>query len=385
MSTNAIEIVGFPLSPQQSRLWATQRGGDSAYRAHCAILAEGTVAPEVLKGALERVVKQHEIFRTTFHSVIGVDAPLQVITDAGVCWGNDDDWSALAPAEQEVQLERLFHGSSPQGIDLSEGPILLARLVNLASSKQLLLVSLPALCADAGTLKNLVHEISRELTPPEDRNAWNAPLQYADFSEWQNEVTSEQHANPEDDSRNGPSLLDCPNAKLPFETTVAGESDFKSDFLAVEMRAPVAIKIRKLVKVHDVRVSTFLLACWQILIWRLTNEADVFLGVNFDGRKYEELKSAMGLFAKYLPVRTQIDGNRQFNSFLSDVELTWEHGDRNQDFSWEDMFSSDGKSEASSFFDFLFRLLPKIARKIVLPPISRCQSIASTCALIASR
>jgi hypothetical protein len=274
--------------------------------------------------------------------------------DAGVSWGNDDDWSALAPDEQEVQLETLFHQASLQTIDLAQGPILHARVVKLASRKQLLLVSLPALCADAGTLKNLVHEISRELTPPDERSEWTAPLQYADFSEWQNEVTSEQHAKPQDSSRNGPKLLDRPHARLPFDTTVAGESDFKSDFFALKMRAPVASNLQKLVKVHDVRVSTFMLACWQILIWRLTGEADVFLGVNFDGRKYEELKSAMGLFAKYLPVRTQIDGNRKFNEFLSDVELTWEHGDRHQDFSWDDMFSSAGKSEASSFFDFCF-------------------------------
>src|SRR5687767_12950868 len=354
MSTNAIEIVGFQLSPQQGRLWPRQRGVDSSYRSHCAILAEGTLASETLKEALESVVKQHEIFRTTFHSVVGVDAPLQVIMDAGVSWGNDDDWSALAPDEQEVQLEILFHQASLQKIDLAQGPILLARVVKLASSKQLLLVSLPALCADAGTLKNLVQEISRELTPSDERSEWQAPLQYADFSEWQNEVTREQQAKPEDESWNGPKLLDRPTAKLPFDTAVAGENDFKSDFFALKMRAPVASNIQKLVKVHDVRVSTFLLACWQILIWRLTGEADVFLGVNFDGRKYEELKSAMGLFAKYLPVRTQIDGNRKFNEFLSDVELTWGNGDRHQDFSWENMFSSDGKSEASSFFDFCF-------------------------------
>ena len=66
MRTNVLEIEGFQLSPQQSRVWELQRNGDGAYLAHCAILAEGLLSTDSLKGALERVVKRHEILRTTF-------------------------------------------------------------------------------------------------------------------------------------------------------------------------------------------------------------------------------------------------------------------------------------------------------------------------------
>src|SRR2546423_612327 len=267
MRTNALEIEGFQLSPQQTRVWELQRAGDGAYMAHCAILAEGKVSADSLKGALERVVERHEIFRTTFQCLMGVDTPLQVIVDSGVCWANDDDWSELSPAEQEAQLQTLFHRGSLPKIDLAEGPILLARVVRLSASKQILLLTLPALCADSETLRNVVHEIGRELAPREYKNG-DVTLQYADFSAWQNEVTAER-AETDDEFWDGPRPVDRPNAKLSCEATTAGDAGFEPDFVISKMSAPLTKKIQKLAQVRQVRIPTFLMACWQILISRL--------------------------------------------------------------------------------------------------------------------
>ncbi len=334
MRTNALEIEGFQLSPQQTRVWELQRAGDNAYLAHCAILAKGRVSTDSLKRALERVVNRHEILRTTFQCLVGVDTPLQVIVDSGVRWADDDDWSELSPAEQETQLQTLFR-SSPK-IDLAEGPIMSARVVKLSAGRQILLLTLPALCADSATLKNLVHEIGREMAPGEYENG-EVVLQYADFAAWQNEVSEEQAAEQDDEFGSTPR----PNAKLAFEVTSVGNTSFEPDFVTSKISAALTRQIQN----RQVQIPTFLMACWQILISRLASEAEVLLGVNFDGRKYDELKSAMGLFAMYLPVQTQVRGNSRFNEFLNNVELASEHSYRNQEYF---------RSENLSFFDFCF-------------------------------
>ena len=351
MNTNVLEIQGFELSPQQTRVWELQRAGDGAYLAHCAIMARGRLSGDLLKGALEQVIRRHEIFRTTFQCLAGVDTPLQVIGDESVYWADDDDWSQLSQIEQETQLQMLFHPRSLPTIDLAEGPIVHARVVKLSTSKQILFITLPALCADSGTLKNVVHEIGRELAPEEYENG-EVTLQYADFAQWQNEVTREQQAEPDDEFWNGTKPV---NAKLPFEVTNAGDNGFEPDVVITKISAPVTKKIQSFANDRQVQISTFLMACWQILISRLASESQVLVGVNFDGRKYDELKSAMGLFARYLPVQTQVSGNHRFNEFLNNIELACEHSYRNQEyFQLENMFPSDGKSEASPFFDFCF-------------------------------
>src|SRR5262249_51096461 len=153
-----------------------------AYLAHCAILAKGSqLSVGSLKGALERVVKRHEILRTTFQCLVGVDTPLQVITNGDVGWSHDDDWSELSQVEQEIKLETLFQRGSLPKIDLAQGPVLQARVVKLGSSRYLLLLTLPAMCADAATFKNVVQEIGCELAPGEYENG-EVALQYADFA-----------------------------------------------------------------------------------------------------------------------------------------------------------------------------------------------------------
>ena len=144
MTTNALQIEGFQLSSQQTRLWELQRAGGDAYVAHCAILAKGKVTAESFKAALERVVARHEILRTTFQCLVGVDTPLQVIVAGGVGWADDEDWSDLSQVEQEIRLQTLFQRDSLPQVDLAAGPILQARVVKLGSSQQLLIVSLPA-------------------------------------------------------------------------------------------------------------------------------------------------------------------------------------------------------------------------------------------------
>ena len=78
-------IEGFRLSPQQKRLWQLQEAGNNQpYRAHCAVLIEGNLNREILKSALQDVINRHEILRTTFRVLEGMNLPLQAIGDRNV-------------------------------------------------------------------------------------------------------------------------------------------------------------------------------------------------------------------------------------------------------------------------------------------------------------
>lgn len=51
-----------------------------------------------------------------------------------------------------------------------------------------MLISLPALCADRATFNYLVRELATSYLGKFDENLSKEPLQYADFSEWQNQI-----------------------------------------------------------------------------------------------------------------------------------------------------------------------------------------------------
>src|SRR5262249_47890806 len=155
----------------------------------CAILIEGDLESEALEEALKKVLRKHEILRTTLDTVPGLDTPVQLILEnpplpyreARLSDGNPDD----PPDNLEAILRRLFREEA-RPFEFGSG--LLARfcLGRLSASKHILLISLNALSADSWTLSNLFKEIGRLYAAElEGKELSNETTQYLQFSEWQ--------------------------------------------------------------------------------------------------------------------------------------------------------------------------------------------------------
>ncbi len=154
------QISGFRLSPQQRRQWLLLQSG-AAYRAQCVIALEGELRAEALREALQRVVARHEILRTTFPRTPGILMPIQVIADAdaGAFAWSLLDLSGLKADERQAGLDQFLETQRRLDFDFERGPLLQASLVRLDARGHLLAVTLPALCADARTLKNFFEQL----------------------------------------------------------------------------------------------------------------------------------------------------------------------------------------------------------------------------------
>ncbi|HET9316288.1 MAG TPA: condensation domain-containing protein, partial [Vicinamibacteria bacterium] len=173
-------LAGFAISPEQRRTWLQQEadGGGATYRAECVLALDG-VARDRLSQALAEAVRRHEILRTRFERVQGLLLPVQVVEAPAA----EIPLEVLTgPGDEEAVLRAAFDTlRAPSG-----GPALRAAWVD-GPARSLLCLSLPALCADAGTLRVLAQELvaataSVASTPDE------APLQYADVAAWLNEL-----------------------------------------------------------------------------------------------------------------------------------------------------------------------------------------------------
>jgi hypothetical protein len=99
--------------------------------------------------------------------------------------------------------------------------------------------------------------------------------------------------------------LSTTELKLPFEVKLAESVAFAVNTIESRIDSQLLDKIVVLAEKTNVSLPTFLLTCWQVLLWRLTGK-DVVIGVACDGRQYEELATAIGLFAKYLPLNVPL-------------------------------------------------------------------------------
>src|SRR5438045_4153221 len=154
-----ITMNGFQLSPQQENLWLRQPQS-AALRAQCAVLLAGKPDAASLQHALRQVVRRHEILRTTFHRRPGMKFPFQVVDDAQTpfTW-REVDLSGHAEPEQQERSAEVFRQDGQEAFDLECGPLVRATLLVLSADRRRLVLTLPAICSDAWSLKNLVREL----------------------------------------------------------------------------------------------------------------------------------------------------------------------------------------------------------------------------------
>jgi amino acid adenylation domain-containing protein len=293
-------LQGFRLSVQQRRLWSLA-GGETAvsYLSRASVRIEGEVEVGSLRRAVEAAVARHESLRTTFRCLPGMAVPLQVVAEPGV------DWRSGGPGAD---------GEEP-AFDLERGPLLRAALAESSGSFLLHLVC-PALCADRESLALLMGEIAALYGAGRDgEEPPGAAMQYADISEWQNEVLESTDTEAAREPWRKLDLSATAGLRLPGGPGTAGPF------------APASVPVGPLPGAELDRLGRdlgaggeeVLLAAWWALLSRLTGRSDLALGVVADGRGYEELAGVVGALAKVLPMTCRVEGFRRFPELVQDV------------------------------------------------------------------
>ncbi|MFL6257210.1 MAG: non-ribosomal peptide synthetase, partial [Pyrinomonadaceae bacterium] len=309
------QVVGFQLSLQQRHLWRAQQES-AAFRAQCVVAIEGELSLKTLREALRRVVRRHEILRTAFCYLPGIKTPVQIINDdAPYAWGVEE----LSDARDESALEQLCERERETVFDPERGPVLRALLVK-GGARRLLILTLPALCADARTLTNLVGELARACDAAvrggeDDEEV----VQYLQFSEWQNELLEEAEA--ADGREFWRRRADGQAPTLPFERNPADASaPYRPSRVTLALDPDLSAHVREAARACGLALDKFLLAAWQTLLWRLSGQAHVVVRAMFEGRKFEELSGALGLFAKWPPIAQRFEREQSFREVVAQVQ-----------------------------------------------------------------
>jgi NRPS condensation-like uncharacterized protein len=311
------EIQGFQLSPQQKRLWSV-RDNNSAYFAQCAVKIEGDLQSEVLKAAIETAIARHEILRTTFQTIKGFKIPVQAIEDRIIFSFEERN---VGSVQSDDEIDRLLEELKQKYTDIEETQPLHVILIKESSSKYLMLISLPAMNADQLTLIDLINEIGRQYaTCLDDEQGEDLSLQYADFAQWQNELLESEDTDTGREYWRIQDFSDFEIVDFIDKQTVADWLEFQPKYLKLPICTEITRKIAEITFRRHVSLADFLLACWQTLIWRLSGKSDLTIGVAVNGRKYEELQEALGLFAKYLPLKCHLEDSHNLSDILGQVK-----------------------------------------------------------------
>jgi amino acid adenylation domain-containing protein len=336
-------INGFKISSQQKSLYLLQsHNPDFQYISHCAISIHGYLQTALLKSAIENIFQSHEILRTEFPCLSGMTLPVQIINDTVNLSIEEIDLSNLDANLQEQQILKILKNPISVNFDLAKLPLHQILIIHLSAIEHILIINLSSLCADTGSLKNIFREISNYYS---NSHTADEILQYADFCEYQYQVIAEQEAKLADikaywQKYDIPTLF---NLRLAGEKLQRNQSDFQPQFISWSVDKILQQKIKDVAKNHNINISQILLTCWHILLTCLTGKSELVIGYNCDGRNYEELDLAIGLFNKTVPIYIISEKNHTFTEILGEVNQSTELCQSWQDaFEWEKVFGNSG-------------------------------------------
>ena len=237
-------------------------------------------------------------------------------------------------------------------VDYTQGPLSRFSLIELSPQKHLLLVSLPALCTDAWSLKNLAQELT-DLYASSSKNGEGAGdlVQYTAYTSWQNELLEGDDAEAGEAFWSKLDLLSFPSVPLPLERSSGAPSKLASSSHPQLLDRHLLAKCEALAAEIGSSVDLVCLVGWQSLLWRLTGRADIVVGYRTHGREYEELYSAMGPISRCIPAHCHFDQAISFrqqcvemNEWIEDA-LEWQ-----EYFRWEPSGQSAGGNEHYPLF-----------------------------------
>jgi amino acid adenylation domain-containing protein len=285
---------GFRLSPGQRYLWARERQeGAALYVARCRIGIQGDVDHGRLERALAAVVARHEILRTRFVELSGLRIPVQVIQDEARAEVDVTDCGGV----DSTTLATIEHEIGERAVD--DSGVLRAHLLLLAPDRHRLLLSAPGPWADGATLQLVAAEIGEAYAAPSRGRAGsdsNAPAQFADLAEWLNVVLESP---------------DVEAARRWWERqggfpASAGTGSPSAAFVPTAMDVDLTATARASLSLPR------LLACAQVLSWKLSADPAPVVGVGVDGRASPHLADAHGPLSRYVPVRGRVEPDLPF-------------------------------------------------------------------------
>ena len=352
-------IEGYRLSPQQRHLWMQQADSELPYRVQLALLIEGELDEQVLKESLQNIIDRYEIYRTSFRAIPGMSEALQVIKDSPPVSLGKLDLGSLRSGEQESALEDLFREARFEPFDLENGPLFRVSLVKLSAARHVLIVGLPALCADLKTVNNLSREILRTYVANiTGEDVTGEPLQYCRLSEWQNELLELEETEIGRAYWRKFDFSELLALDLPLAAHDQAQATFKPESVRIEITDDLASKIGEWAKLNELNVSSLLLACWEVVLWKMTASEQLLVGVAFDGRTDPELEDSLGLLTKFLPLSSAIDRDLPLLELAACLDQSANELKPWQEyFSWDLLSSND--SESGGYLRFLFESQPE--------------------------
>jgi amino acid adenylation domain-containing protein len=311
------ESPSFRASPQQERLWIDEPLGPRG-RVQAVVELAGNVELQAVREAVERLVERHEILRTTFARQAGIRVPLQVIHGSlAPKWDAVDLRSTLPEAERTSRIFELADDELGRSLDYEHGPLLHLLVAEVGGTKKYLVLTLPSLCVDGGSLDILLGELGALLA---GKDVAGDPLQYADYSEWRHEQMAATDEAAEAAREFWRDAAGAPASR--FTLAKESQADPAPEEVSITGGPDVRPLLRQVADRYGSTCAVTVEAAWHAFLSRVTGRDDLVVATLNATPRHPDLEGAVGPIACALPIRTLVPEDLTFAELLDQLDRT---------------------------------------------------------------
>ena len=316
----------YPLSSAQKRLHFlySLNPASLSYNLPYTAILNGSLHKERLERAFSYLIMRHESFRTAFVEVDDeVMQRIEETVDFRVEW--------LEKGDQET--EDLLNGFI-RPFDISSAPLLRVGLLKLSPGHQLLLVDMHHIIADGVSSDILIKDF---LSLYRGETLASLPLQYKDYAEWQQSSREQERITAQKTFWLGEFSEDVTPLELPFDYSRPAVKSEQGDCVNFSFSATQTAALRNLASGEGASMFMVLLALYNVLLSKLSNQEDIVIGIPTAGRQHADLEGIIGMFVNTLPLRNYPKGSMSFKELLAAVKVKTLSALQNQEYQYEDL------------------------------------------------
>lgn len=307
-------VAEFPCSQTQLRCWILDqlKPGNPALNVAVRWEIRGAFRSSTLEAAFRTVIQRHEILRTRFVEVGG--RPCQQVVDQV-----DFKMSVIdlrnVPAEQRDQrILSIGEETARARFDLASPCLFRVSLLMVENERGFLLITAHQSCFDGWSIRVLgreVGEIAAALDAGRQPVVPDLPLQYGDFSLWQQEYLNSYGFETEK-SFWREQLSGAPYFEVVPDTPRGPVKTSRGNILSVNNTGDFSERIDAAARAHRVSLYSFGAAVVSALLHRYTGQNTVMFGSQVAGRDETDLENLIGVFINNVVLRFDMAGDISF-------------------------------------------------------------------------
>jgi hypothetical protein len=314
----------YELSHGQRRLWVLNELEEhtAAYNMFTSYIVE-RVNREVLRQAFLKLIRRHEILRTTFIEI--EDCPRQVVHSVDefsfdVVYVDLRGWEDKEQVAQSIARKEV---NTP--FDLAAGPLLRVKLIHISDETYAILITMHHIIGDGWSMDILMNELIHFYKCGIQRKTEDLPplkIQYRDYAEWQHRLLSTDGADA--DRRYWTNQLGgkLPVLDLPTSDGRPSMQTFNGSNKSFLLGRDLVMGLKRICQTQEATLFMTLLAIVKGLLSHYTGKTDIIIGSPVAGREDAELERQIGLYINTLALRTKFDKTDTFATLLSRVKET---------------------------------------------------------------